>query len=159
AVTTALAVSGFPGDRFVFEGFLPRQGKERAERVEAIAAETRTVVLFVSPRRVQADLTALQDAIGGDRRVVVARELTKLHEEVWAGTLDEAVRRWRGETKGELTVVVAPAPSVDPVVSDAIAEARDLVESGVSVSEAARRVAESSGVSRRVVYQALIEGR
>lgn len=157
AVTAALAVSGMGGDRFVFEGFLPRKGAEREQRLRSICADSRPVVVFVSPHRASQDLSDLADSCGARRRVVVARELTKLHEEIWSGTLAAALERFGDEVKGELTVVIAPAdPS--PVSEEAvIAEARRMVEEGVSVSEAARRASRSGGVSRRLVYEALIE--
>ncbi len=157
AVTSALALSGFPADRFSFEGFLPRKGKERRQRLERIADDDRVVVLFASPHRLAADLVALRAALGGGRRIILARELTKLHEEVWRGTLDEAVPAWEGEVKGEITLVVeaAPAPTVDHEA--ALARARELVGSGLTLSEAARQAAAETGMSRRLLYQGLLE--
>lgn len=157
AVTAALAVSGLGGDRFAFEGFLPRKGRQREQRLAAIAAEDRPVVLFISPHRLEGDLEDLRAALGDRRRIVLARELTKLHEEVWAGSTKEAVERWAGEVKGEITVVVAPAAGSAGDVAGAVSRARLLVEEGISVSDAARQVAEEAGVSRRAVYQALID--
>lgn len=156
AVTTALALSGFGGDRFVFEGFLPRKGKDRAERLADLAAENRVVVLFASPHRVGSDLAALRDAVGPDRKVTVARELTKLHEEVWTGSLDEAASRFSGEVKGEFTLVLGPVEPRESAPDDGIEQARKLIEQGASTSEAARRAATETGVSRRVIYQALL---
>jgi 16S rRNA (cytidine1402-2'-O)-methyltransferase len=160
SVLTALALSGFPADRFVFEGFLPRRGKDRSARLAGLASEDRTAVVFASPRRLGDDLQAMLGVMGPGRRVAVTRELTKLHEEVWVGSLAEAVERWGGEVKGEVTIVVAPR--VTPPGQDldgAVSTARSLVEAGESVSEAARRVAEETGVSRRVIYQALVAGQ
>ena len=143
AVLTALVLSGFPTDRFVFEGFLPRRGVTRRERIGALVAEDRTVVLYESPRRVHATLTALLTACGPLREVAVARELTKLHEEVWRGTLDEAVGHVElTEPRGEHVLVLAPAPpppeanddEVDAHVAAALAE-------GLSTRDAAARVA------------------
>jgi 16S rRNA (cytidine1402-2'-O)-methyltransferase len=156
AVTTALALSGFGGDRFVFEGFLPRKGREREQRLAEIAVDTRPVVLFASPNRLAEDLADLRAVCGGSRQVAVARELTKLHEESWVGSLDTAVERWAEEVKGEVTVVLGPHEPEPPSAVEAIAEARDLVAAGTSVSEAARAVAERTGVSRREIYEALI---
>lgn len=159
AVTTAITLSGFGGDRFSFEGFLPRKGKERSRRLQQLGFEDRPVVLFASPHRLAGDLRDLLDAVGVDRRVAVTREMTKLHEEVWVGTLGEAVERWTGEIRGELTLVLEGS-SLTPVTAEAaIAEARSLVTSGASPSDAARSVAQDSGVSRRVIYQALLEGQ
>lgn len=157
AVTTALALSGFGGDRFVFEGFLPRGGRERAERLEAIAREPRVVVLFASPNRLPRDLADLTAVCGADREVAVARELTKLHEESWVGSLGAAVERWRDPVKGEVTLVLGPGEGETPSLDDAIEEARSLVGQGASVSDAAREVSGGRGVSRRAVYEALLE--
>lgn len=159
AVTAALALSGFGGDRFGFEGFLPRRGKERERRLNAISEDERTVVLFASPNRLAEDLADLREACGGDRQVAVTREITKLHEESWVGSLDSAVDRWAGEVKGEVTVVLGPQEPEPPSVAKAIDEARALVAEGTSVSEAARAVAERTGVSRREIYEALIDVR
>lgn len=157
AVTTALALSGFGGDRFAVEGFLPRKGKDRQERLAAISRDDRAVVLFVSPNRLTQDLADLREACGGERDIAVTRELTKLHEESWVGTLDSAVDRWAEEVKGEVTVVLGPRESQPPSTSDAIEEARDLVATGATVSAAARSVADRTGVSRREIYEALIQ--
>lgn len=157
AVTSALAVSGFTGDRFVFDGFLPRKGKDRDRRLQEMATADRPVVLFVSPHRVSQDLTDLARFCGPGRRVTVARELTKLHEEVWTGSLEEAIAKFETGAKGEITVVVGPGDPVPVDETKAIEEARRLTDDGMSVSEAARLSAEVSGVSRRLIYQALIE--
>lgn len=156
AVTTAVALSGFGGDRFVFEGFLPRKGRERAERLEAIGQEPRAVVLFASPNRLADDLADLSKACGPSREVAVTRELTKLHEEVWVGPLGESVDRWSGEVKGEVTLVLGPADPKPPSIEEAIQRARALVAGGTSVRQAARQVATETGVSRRDVYEALL---
>jgi 16S rRNA (cytidine1402-2'-O)-methyltransferase len=157
AVTSALALSGFGGDRFSFEGFLPRKGKDRTRRLGVIAAEDKPVVLFASPHRLASDLQDLLETNDGDRGVAVVRELTKLHEELWVGTLTEAVNHWSGDVKGEVTLVL-DGTNAEMITADAaVAEAQSLVASGVSPSDAARTVAEGSGVSRRVIYQALID--
>ena len=113
AVVAALVTSGLPTGRFVFEGFLPRKGSGRTGRLAAVAAEERTTVLYEAPHRVARTLADLAAACGDDRRVAVARELTKLHEEVWRGTLAEAVT-WAAATppKGELVLTLdgATAP-------------------------------------------------
>jgi 16S rRNA (cytidine1402-2'-O)-methyltransferase len=159
AVTTAITLSGFGGDRFSFEGFLPKKGKERSRRLHQLGFEDRPVVMFASPHRLAGDLRDLLDVVGVDRKVAVTREMTKLHEEVWVGTLGEAVERWTGEIKGEITLVLEGG-SLTPVTAEAaIAEARSLVDAGNSPSDAARSVAQDSGVSRRVIYQALLEGQ
>jgi 16S rRNA (cytidine1402-2'-O)-methyltransferase len=157
AVTTALALSGFGGDRFVFEGFLPRKGRERAERLDSLATEARSVVIFASPIRLAADLSDLRLACGGERPIAVTRELTKLHEEVWVGSLDEAVERFGQGARGEVTLVLGPTTIAPPSLNEAVDAARGLVAGGVSVREAARTVAARTGVSRRDVYEALLD--
>lgn len=157
AVTAAVALAGFGADRFVFEGFLPRKGRERSERLYRVAGEDRPVVLFLSPHRLIADLESILEVTGPDRRIAIMRELTKLHEEVWAGPVGQAIEQWSGrEAKGEFTVVVAPGPIERPSLDSAVEEARSLVDGGAAPSEAARRMATATGLSRREIYQALI---
>lgn len=155
AVTAAVALSGFGGDRFVFEGFLPRKGRERSKRIEEIAGEPRTVVVFASPKRLAADLSDLAEACG-DREVAVCRELTKLHEETWVGSLPEAAVTWAEPVKGEVTLVLGPIEPVTASKDDAVERARVLMAEGTSISDAARRAASELGVSRRDVYEELI---
>jgi 16S rRNA (cytidine1402-2'-O)-methyltransferase len=158
AVTAALAVSGFGGDRFVFEGFLPRRGDERRVRATEIASEVRPIVLFCSPRRVVDDLALLAEEAGGDRRVCVCRELTKQFEEIYRGTIDEAIEHWTvTPPRGEFTVVIEGARTATELsLEQAIERARFLVEAGASKSEAARRVASESSFSKKPIYDALI---
>ena len=158
AVTTAVALAGFGADRFVFEGFLPRKGRDRSDRLAGLATEDRPVVLFVSPHRLVPDLESIATATGPEREIAITRELTKLHEEVWIGPIGAAIEEWGSrEAKGEFTVVVAPGLVARPSLEVVIAEARGLVANGSSPSEAARRVAGATGLSRRSIYQALIE--
>jgi len=157
AVVAAVALAGFGGDRFVFEGFLPRKGKERSERLRRIGGEDRPVVLFVSPHRLLGDLESIAASTGPEREIVITREMTKLHEEVWSGSVDQAMEEWsHRNVKGEVTVVIAPGSPEAPSLESALSEAGDLVESGVAPSEAARRVAKATGVSRREIYEVLI---
>ena len=118
AVLAALVTSGFATGRFCFEGFLPRSGRDRKDRLEAVASEPRTTVLFEAPGRVAATMADLVGACGPERRIAVARELTKLHEEIWRGSLAEAVP-WIGDhpVRGEVVLVLsgAPEPTVDAV--------------------------------------------
>ena len=157
AVTTAITAAGFGADRFVFEGFLPRKGKERTERISRIAQEDRAVVLFVSPHRIGEDLASLASVITPERRVAVLREMTKLHEEVWVGSIAEALAHWVDDVKGEITMVIEAREEVPISDEEAIDSAHDLVADGVSASQAARQVAEETGVSRRVIYQSLLD--
>lgn len=156
AVTTAIALSGFGADRFAFEGFLPRKGEARRSRLREIAADTRPTVFFASPNRLADDLADVESHLGGDRRVAVARELTKIHEEVWVGPLSDALARWGGHVRGEVTVVVEGGPPPLMTEDQAIALAIALIDEGTSLSEAARRASEESGVARRAIYQALL---
>ena len=156
AVTAALAVSGLPAERFVFEGFLPRKGKERSRRLGELATESRTAVLFSAKSRVVADLTDMDEALG-ERRVVVTRELTKAFEEVWRGSLREAVEHWSAqEPRGEFTLVVEGAKQKSADLDRIVAEAVDAIESGESMADAVRRIASESGVSRRELYEAVL---
>ena len=154
AVTMALAVSGFPADRFVFLGFLERRGAQRAADMASIAAEERTVVWFAAPSRIHKDLADLVDADAGDRPVAVARELTKLHEEVWRGTVTEAAAEFADEARrrGEFTVVMAGVEPIAGSIDDAVTEALDRIAQGSTASDAVRAVAAELGVSRREVY-------
>jgi len=158
AALAALVVSGLPTSRFVMEGFLPRSGRDRTTRLAEVAAEPRTVVLFEAPNRVAATMADLAAVCGGDRRVVIARELTKLYEEVWRGTLAEAVARVEAhEPRGEHVLVLAGAPPTDAPDDDAIrAAVRGLLGDGVSARDAAAEVATALGVPKRRVYDIAI---
>jgi 16S rRNA (cytidine1402-2'-O)-methyltransferase len=154
AAVTALVASGLPAGRFVFEGFLARKGSARSERLAAVAAEERTVILYESPHRVGRTLADLRDACGGDRRVVVARELTKLYEELWRGDLDTAAAWAETEPpRGEIVIVLAGASPAGPAGDDDIESAiRDRLDAGDSVRDAAAAVALRLGVPKRRAY-------
>jgi 16S rRNA (cytidine1402-2'-O)-methyltransferase len=154
AALAALAVSGMPTDRFVFEGFLPRKGGDRTRRLEALAVEERTTVLFESPRRVAATLADIATHCGAGRTVAVARELTKLHEEVWRGTAaDAAARAVESEPRGEHVIVVSGATEPDPASdADIRAELERLMSLGADRKSAVAEVARSLRVPRRRVY-------
>ena len=160
AAVTAVVLSGLPTDRFAFEGFLPRRGGPRRARLRELAAEPRTMVLFESPRRVAG---LLDDALAelGDRRAAVARELTKVHQEVLRGSLSELVERLRGEDlKGEIAVVVEGAARVEDNDIPTLAErVESLTREGVPRREAAARVGRDAGVSRRTLYEASLKRR
>ena len=160
AALAALVVSGLPTDRFAFEGFLPRRGGERAARLAALAAEPRTVVLFESPHRVRATLGNLVTACGGERPVAVARELTKLHEEVWRGTLGDAVTWIEAvEPRGEYAVVVGPAVVASPAAlgDDLVAVALAArLAAGDDRKAAVAAVTASLGLPRRRVYDVAV---
>ena len=155
AVLAALVATGLASERFCFEGFLPRRGKERRERLNEIGAERRTVVLFEAPGRVATTLRDLADVCGGDRIVGVARELTKLHEEVDRGALDELMPRWVEERKGEHVIVVAASVpvSAEPADDDVRAAVSLRRAAGASRRDAAAAAAEELGVSRKRAYE------
>lgn len=154
AVTSALAVSGLASERFVFEGFLPKKGSGRAARLAQLALEERTVVLFVSPGRALADVRGLVEACGDDRLVVVARELSKLHEEVWRGSLRAAFEKFEANApRGELTLVLEGAGPPPDDTDSAIAEVEAQIKDGMSFSDAVRRVASDRSIGRGRLYE------
>ena len=157
ALTTALAASGFAADRFCFEGFLPRKGVERKDRLASIALDDRTTVFYEAPSRVAATLSGLADVCGFDRLAVVGRELTKVHEEYWRGTLGElATRAGLEGQRGEFVIVVAGAEPQDDDVSDdvivaALADALSVPD--ISTRQAADDIAEALGIKRNRAYR------
>ena len=160
AVLSALVVSGLPTERFVFEGFLPRKGPERRARLVEIAREPRTTVLFEAPTRVEATLQDLAESCGGDRRVAIARELTKLHEEVWRGALRDAIARVGAQPpRGEHVIVLAGAPRAEVADAEVAAAVRAELAAGASTREAADHVASGLGVARRRAYDAALAER
>ena len=156
AAIAALAVSGLPTDRFVFEGFLPRKAGDRRARLEELASEARTIVCFESPKRVRAMLAEALEVLG-DRPAAVARELTKLHEQVVRGSLAELPAALDATTlKGELVVVIGGAePPQTPDVDRLVDETRALVAGGMRARDAARSVAKRNGASANELYRRL----
>lgn len=154
ASISALVASGLPAGRFVFEGFLPRKGSGRTERLSAVASERRTVVLYEAPHRVARTLADLLSVCGAARRVVLARELTKLHEETWRGTLADAVVRVDEiAPRGEYVVVLDGAPVPDEVTDEAIGAALAAERAlGASTRDAVAAVASDLAVPKRRVY-------
>jgi 16S rRNA (cytidine1402-2'-O)-methyltransferase len=161
AAIAALVVSGLPSDRFVFEGFLPKKDGERRARLEALAAERRTIVLFESPRRVGATLQAISSTLGPSRPVSIARELTKVHEEVLRGTAEELARSTGAEAlRGEVVLVIGGATQGPaPELSELVEEAAELIRGGWKKREAAAEVARRHDVSTNAIYRALLEER
>lgn len=155
AALAALVVSGLPTGRFCFEGFLPKKGRHRAERIEELTRESRTMVLFEAPHRLARTLGDLAAALGGDRPVAIVREQTKLHEEVWRGSLaDAAARAGETEPRGEHVLVVAGCPNpASPSETQIRAALDERLAEGLSRRDAAAAVAAELGVSRRAVYQ------
>jgi 16S rRNA (cytidine1402-2'-O)-methyltransferase len=159
ALIAGLVASGLPTNRFLFEGFLPRKGHARNKHLAAIAAAEVTVVLFESPHRVAATLVDLRDACGPDRQVAVARELTKLHEDIVRGPLGQVVGA-DADARGEHVIVVAPAPPAPELDDDALdAAARRALQEDVSARDAATAVAHEHGVSKRRAYDAVLRVR
>lgn len=161
AVATALSVAGLRGDRYLFLGFLPRKGGERARLLARAAEEEWSVVLFEAPARLVDLLEDLAKMAGGGRRAVVARELTKLHEEIRSGTLDELGRYYSEHPpRGELTLVLegAGTPAEPPDrTEDAVAQATQLLADGLTRKEVVRRLSESLGLSRNDAYRLVME--
>ncbi|MEM7142474.1 MAG: 16S rRNA (cytidine(1402)-2'-O)-methyltransferase [Actinomycetota bacterium] len=153
AAIAALTASGFATDRFVFEGFLPRKGGERGRRLEEIAAERRTVVVYESPKRIGATLRDLAEVAGNDRRVVVAREITKMHEEFVRGAVGDLASRFADAPKGEIVLVVegaaAPPEADDAAIRRALADA---LAAGATTRDAAAAAAADLGVPKRRAY-------
>jgi 16S rRNA (cytidine1402-2'-O)-methyltransferase len=151
AAVMALVISGLPTSRYVFEGFLPRSGKERSTRIADVAAEQRTVVIYEAPHRIQRTLHDLADACGDDRHVAVARELTKLYETVTRGTLGTIDI---GDPRGEYVIVLAGRASTDePPDDDTIRTALQAqLDAGATRRDAAAAVAEQLGVPKRTAY-------
>jgi 16S rRNA (cytidine1402-2'-O)-methyltransferase len=158
ASLAALVASGVTAARFCFEGFLPRRGKERRERMERIGADERATIVFEAPGRAAATLADLAAKCGEDRPASLSRELTKLHEETWRGTLGELARRASGNPpRGEITIVVSGATGgateAATTVDDARMEVDRLVEEGMSRSSAAREIASRTGLPRRELFR------
>lgn len=157
AVLAALAVSGLPTDRFSFEGFLPRKG--RVGYFQSLAREQRTMVFFESPNRLPAALADLVTALGPERRIAVCRELTKLHEEVKRGTAAEVAAHFADGARGEICLVVEGAAPATASLADGVAQVQALVAQGVRLKEASTEVAESTGLSRRDLYEGALATR
>ena len=161
AVTSALAVSGLPTDRWSFEGFLPRKAGDRRRRIAELAGERRTMVFFEAPHRVAVVLRDLADGFGADRRAALCRELTKTHEEVRRASLGELADWAAGDIRGEITLVVAGAPEhVAHATDEQIAAAvQAKLTIGLSRRDAAAAVADELGLPRRHVYEVATEQR
>jgi 16S rRNA (cytidine1402-2'-O)-methyltransferase len=156
AVTTALALSGLPCERFCFEGFAPRKDGERRRFFAALADEPRTAVFFESPHRIAATLTVAAEVLGADRRAAVCRELTKTYEEVRRGGLGELAEWAADGVRGEITVVVEGAAPRRRDVGDLVDEVRGLADEGMRLKDAAAQVAAEHGVSKKALYDAAV---
>jgi 16S rRNA (cytidine1402-2'-O)-methyltransferase len=160
ASITALSAAGLPTDRFVFEGFLPTKNKERRQRLEELRVETRTVILYEAPHRIRETLADLMALLGEQRLIVLARELTKMHEEFWRGTLAEAIAYYtQKEPQGEYTLVVAGISTKTPVVTESVLkeELKALLAEGMTRSQASQHLSQATSIPRRQIYQFALE--
>ena len=157
AVLSALVLSGLPTDRFSFEGFIARKGKERTEILNNLNTQSRTMVIFESPRRTLQTLQDIQEIVGDDRKAAVVREISKTYEEVIRGSLKELVT-WANskELLGEITLVIAGVENTGKkeVDDQAIAEVKQLIAAGSSFKDAVQEVSTQRGLSRRELYEA-----
>nr|WP_281254056.1 16S rRNA (cytidine(1402)-2'-O)-methyltransferase [Nocardia donostiensis] len=159
AVTTALALSGLPVDRFCFDGFAPRKAGQRKEWLHTLSAEPRACVFFEAPHRLADCLADAADILGGDRRAAVCRELTKTYEEVVRGTLAELAEWAVAGARGEITVVVEGARpgATDP--AELVAQVEERAAAGLRLKDASAEIAAVAGVSRRELYDAVLAAR
>lgn len=156
AAITALSASGLPTNRFIFDGFLPAKSQQRREYLETLLTETRTLVFYESPHRLRETLEDLGDILGSDRQIVIARELTKLYEEFWRGSIDEAIAHYQQkEPQGEYTLLIAGIEPSQPQITEAElkAELLAMMKQGISRSQASRQLAKEISISRNKLYQ------
>jgi 16S rRNA (cytidine1402-2'-O)-methyltransferase len=161
AVTTALAVSGLPVDRFCFEGFLPRKAGERRRALAALADEPRTLVFFEAPHRLAEALADMAEAFGAERPAAVCRELTKTYEQVRRGPLAELAQWATGDVRGEITLVVAGAvaAAVEASVESLVADVAAREAAGQPRKDAIAEVARARSVPKRVVFDAVVAAK
>lgn len=160
AFVMAAAMSGLPTARIAFDGFLPRSGSDRRERLTEVSRERRTTVLYEAPHRLERTLVDLAEACGADRQVVLAREMTKLHEDMWRGTMADAVAHAREVApRGEYAIVIGPAitESADVTDADISSELVARTSAGLSTRDAIDEVTNALGVARKRVYAIAVE--
>ena len=162
ASLTALTASGLNTDLFVFVGFLPVKGKARRDRLEEITRETKTIIFYEAPHRLLATLKDLENTLGKERKIVLARELTKVHEEFWRGNIKDAIVFYSKERqpKGEFTLIVDGNNQETEILLDEAqvkVELKQLLEQGMTRSQASRQLAKISPLSRREIYQLFAE--
>jgi len=158
ALTAVLSASGLPTDRFIFEGFLPAKKKERRDRLEALRGERRTLVCFEAPHRLRESLGDIREFLG-EREVVLAREVSKIHEEFLRGTVGDVIDRLAGqELRGEMTLVVRGSAGESAVAEDQLkADIRRLKQEGMRVKEIAELLGERYGYSKKEIYRLALE--
>lgn len=163
AAVSALAVSGLPTGRFTFEGFLSVNKRSRRRHLAQVENETRTMIFYEAPHKLRRTLGDFEKLFGGGRKIAVVRELTKVHEEVWRTTIEEAAARYREqEPRGEYVLVIAgaePPAEEEPActLEDAVDMARELLDDGTPPSEAAKQAAKATGLRKAEIYRALTE--
>ena len=161
ALVVALSVSGLPTGRFTFEGFLPMNKKNRRAHLDSLRGEQRTMIFYEAPHKLRATLADLRETFGGQRRIALCRELTKLHEEVVRTTLSEAEERFRQtEPRGEFVLVVAgdsPQETDRPTLEEALEEVRRLRGGGLSLKDAARTVSKKLEIPKNRLYEEALQ--
>ncbi|NJL61585.1 MAG: 16S rRNA (cytidine(1402)-2'-O)-methyltransferase [Methylacidiphilales bacterium] len=156
AVITGLSASGLPTEKFVFEGFLPPKTHQRREQLEILKTESRTLIFYESPHRLRATLQDFAEVLGIERKIVLARELTKFYEQFWRGTIGDACKYYQEkEPQGEFTLVVAGLEANKPQLSDEeiVVELKKIMSQKVSRSQASRQLANLTKINRRHIYQ------
>ena len=160
APISALVVSGFSTQRWCMEGFLPRKGESRSKRIKEVADEDRTVILFESPNRLASTLEDLREECGNNRQVAIARELTKMHEEIFRGSLEESLRWSQKTIKGEIVIVLEADTSTSEIEDKRLESVlREILENGASTKDAAEEASRRLNVSRRRAYSTALDLR
>jgi 16S rRNA (cytidine1402-2'-O)-methyltransferase len=160
AAMTGLSASGIPSDRFVFEGFLPAKEKDRRSHLETLVTESRTMIFYEAPHRLLKTLQDMALMLGSDRPITLARELTKLHEEFWRGTVGGAIAHYQSrDPQGEFTLILAGATPTEIPLTESVlkSELQDLLKQGLSRSEASRQLAQQTALPRRQIYQLALQ--
>lgn len=157
AIVTALVISGLPTDRFTYIGFLPRKSGDRQRLLESVAGEPGTIIALETPHRLKEALSDIL-LVFGDRRAAICRQLTKLHEEVFRGTISQALKHFT-EPKGEFTLVIAGkrGKGEPQLTDDIIQQLKALQVSGATAKEAIAKVAQETSLSRKELYQAWLK--
>ena len=162
APIAALTVSGLPTDRFLYLGYFPRKKQERLKLIKEVSTQTCTLIALETPHRLKATLKDLADNFGTQRQIVMARELTKLHEEVFRGSLADILRRFEAEEpRGEITLVIAGYTSDEVTWTEEHlrAQIQELLATNKSTTDISNRLAKESGWSRREIYRLAVELR
>ncbi|HUH53727.1 MAG TPA: 16S rRNA (cytidine(1402)-2'-O)-methyltransferase [Microbacteriaceae bacterium] len=156
AVTTALAVSGLPTNRFAFEGFVPRKESERKKLLSWLKNEHRTTIFFESPTRLASTLQDFAEALGREREAVVCRELTKLYEEVRRGSLKDLYDWAKEGVRGEIVLLIGPSTTAEMHVEDVLQSLIERVRLGERLKDVAREISEQTGISSKQLYESAL---